>query len=88
MSFRASFYLLEKTCPGGKHLEIESQECIPCLPGTFSSGDTVEYSKWKEIPKEFVADKSYGVDNINNCSTYVKTLNYCFPFIDKIYNCQ
>ncbi|CAH8575145.1 unnamed protein product [Heterobilharzia americana] len=55
----------DKTCASGMHLDLLSQNCEVCPPGTFSKGDTFEVTKWDTIPEILSSDVTYG-DTFND----------------------
>ena len=70
-SHRALFSL-DFECQPGHYLDMGSQECKECLPGTFSMGNTARYEDWSKLPEGFTAstqDISYNFVIYNaNCT--------------------
>uniref|UniRef100_H2ZGD3 MRH domain-containing protein n=1 Tax=Ciona savignyi TaxID=51511 RepID=H2ZGD3_CIOSA len=62
-------------CDAGSYLDLGSQECRQCPPGTYSLGSGVRFDEWDGLPKGFetyaeaVTFTQYGYHSkINNCS--------------------
>ena len=55
-------------CDPGMYLEMKSQECKDCQPGTYSQSATTEIDHWENMPPDF---HFYSVGNEDNdCKTY------------------
>ncbi|KAH8872085.1 UPF0577 protein [Schistosoma japonicum] len=50
----------EMTCPSGMHLNLLSQNCEICPPGTYSTGDMLEVTKWNTMPDFLTSDVTHG----------------------------
>ncbi|KAL7079450.1 hypothetical protein ACQ4LE_001038, partial [Meloidogyne hapla] len=46
------------TCPAGHFLEMNSQKCKLCKPGTFSLGNRVRYEEFESLPEGFSVENS------------------------------
>ncbi|CAH8855397.1 unnamed protein product [Trichobilharzia szidati] len=57
-----------KTCPTGMHLDLLSQDCEVCPPGTYSKGDTFEVTKWDTMPEVLSFDVTYGNNYNSKCN--------------------
>ena len=51
------FFILAFTCEAGEFLNINTQICSKCPPGTVSVGDSKLYYNFQKLPEEF---ETYG----------------------------
>ena len=51
------FFISAFTCEAGEYLNINTQRCAKCPPGTVSVGDSKLYSNFRKLPEEF---ETYG----------------------------
>ncbi|KAK5876634.1 hypothetical protein CesoFtcFv8_025968 [Champsocephalus esox] len=47
------------SCPAGKFLEMSTQQCTPCLAGSYSLGSGLRFDQWDAIPAGFTNMASF-----------------------------
>jgi len=63
------------SCDAGYYLDLKSQICMQCQPGTFSLGSGVRFDEWDKLPDGFTVNaetvtfSQYGYHSkVDNCS--------------------
>ncbi|XP_065067296.1 endosome/lysosome-associated apoptosis and autophagy regulator family member 2-like [Rhopilema esculentum] len=51
------------SCPEGQYLDIQSQKCLKCKPGTFSLSGGIRFRSWQTLPSGFL---TWGSDPDND----------------------
>lgn len=69
------FAILAFTCPEGQYLNIDTQKCQKCEPGTFSLSGGVRFRTWKDLPSGFSTWGENGDDDTGK-STKRKCAGY------------
>lgn len=47
------------SCPAGMYLEMTSQQCTPCVAGSYSLGSGLRFDQWDAIPAGFTSLASF-----------------------------
>lgn len=53
------FFLPAFSCPAGMFLEMTSQQCTPCVSGSYSLGSGLRFDQWDAIPAGFTSLASF-----------------------------
>ena len=54
--FLFNLHFLAQTCPPGHALDVNSNKCKKCSPGTAAPGDIFEVNYWASLPSGFYSD--------------------------------